>query len=222
MSDDLPAVEVHDGHIVYPMPEDARLANFDRFDFYHRRYLRSDFYRNCITNKKEAAGFYGLALWAHAADETPVGTIPTEEVAQAHMVGLGADVKRWRMIAADALHGFLPLVKPCGTPMEGRKSRPLIVQVCYAGWRRDQKYKRANEQKKINQRRNRLCAELAKSGANGDFFKQPDMADMGLAFLAAHGLATNPENARRAVTAITEGWEAPPNDGNVVPFHAAN
>lgn len=212
-------VEKRNGHYIYPMPDDARLGNFDRFDFYHRRFLRSDFYRNCITNKREAAGFYGFALWCHAFDETPVGTIPIDEGSQAHMVGLGADLRRWRAVGADARYGFLPVMRPCGTVIEGRLTHELLLAVALNAWSRDQGYQEYKRAKALKARRERIVAAAIKTGLNGEFFRAPDMADRALAWLKAHSLFTNGTNIRLAHAAILDGWEEPAT-ADVIPLNA--
>ncbi|MEI6558611.1 MAG: hypothetical protein WCO00_09400 [Rhodospirillaceae bacterium] len=48
----------------------------------------------------------GVTLWMKAWHQVPAGSLPADDRALCHLSGLGRDLRTWRKIKADALHGF--------------------------------------------------------------------------------------------------------------------
>ncbi len=65
--------------------------------------LNSDF--NVLTFD-DTAWRAGVTLWCRAWHQVPAGSLPADDRALCHLAGLGRDLRRWRKIKADALHGF--------------------------------------------------------------------------------------------------------------------
>ena len=208
----LPKILRNGPALVYPMPDDAALNTYDRIDFFHRRYLNSDTYRAALSSKgKEVAAFYAHALWVNSANQTPVGTIPADTDAQAFMVGMGADVKRWRTIAPDALEGFRPVVTKEGEPM-ARLANETMLSVCYAGWKRQLAHLERAARNAATQRRTRLKEKMRDANLPVTQAQSLDIANLYLAYFDAHDLNCTVDSVRLAHRAINSGW-APARSG---------
>lgn len=204
--------------LLYPLPLDARIDTFDRMDWFHGRFLRSDTVAHAIDEKAEAGAFYSVLLWSAAQEESPIGTIPSSPVLQAQMVRLGADTRRWSRVEAVALRGFCPLITEAGDPIEGRLGHRVTIEVAKAAWDRHQKHEAVKERKRIEQQRTRLRSEAEKAGVPREEIKGAVVADLWLAWLSAHGLAVSARHIRECRAAVFEGWRPESDAANVLPL----
>lgn len=62
-----------------------------------------------------------VLLWCAAWHQVPAGSLPKDEKMLCSLAGFGRDVKTWRTLAADALHGFIE----CS---DGRLYHPVIAE----------------------------------------------------------------------------------------------
>ncbi|MEI8396992.1 MAG: hypothetical protein WCF85_19880 [Rhodospirillaceae bacterium] len=66
--------------------------------------LNSDF--NAMT-RSDTAWRAGVTLWLKAWHQVPAGSLPNDERALCFFAGFGRDLRRWRKLSAEALHGFV-------------------------------------------------------------------------------------------------------------------
>ena len=64
--------------------------------------FNSDF--NTITN--DAAWRAGVTLWGKAWHQVPAGSLPNDDTTLCSLAGLGRDLRTWRKIKSQAMHGF--------------------------------------------------------------------------------------------------------------------
>jgi len=202
--------------LVYPLPLDARIDTFDRMDWFHGRFLRSDTVATAIDEKSEAAAFYSVLLWSASQEESPIGTIPISPVLQAQMVRLGPDVRRWSRYEAIALRGFAPLETPDGEPIEGRLGHPVTIEVARAAWDRHVKHEESKERRRVEKQRSRLRAEAEKAGISREEVRGSVVADLWLAWLSERGLNIASRYLRECRAAIFDGWRPAGEAENVV------
>lgn len=215
---DLPDIETRGGCLVYPLPPEARINTFDRMDWFHGRFMRSETVAQAIEGRGEAAAFYAVLLWSGAQEERPIGTIPDSPVLQAQMVRLGADVRRWSKHSAAALRGFRPLITPEGVPVEGRLGHPVTIEVAAAAWDRHERHAALKERKRVEQQRTRLRAEAEKAGIARDEIKGAVTADLWLAWLSEKGLSVSARYLRECRGAVFDGWRPAGDAENILPL----
>lgn len=66
--------------------------------------LNSDF--NIMTSN-DTAWRCGMTLYMRAWHQVPAGSLPADDRALCHLAGLGRDLRTWRRVKAEALHGFV-------------------------------------------------------------------------------------------------------------------
>jgi hypothetical protein len=69
----------------------------------------------------------GVTLWWAAWNQTPAGSLPKDDVALCRLADLGRDVKAWKRIKTDALHGFVE----CS---DGRLYHGFICKLAQEAW----------------------------------------------------------------------------------------
>ena len=84
-------------------PPDCDLRGYDFMPLFGTRLFGSEFYAKCSDAEFRA----GLRLWWVAWQQCPAGSLPDDDVALTRFADLGHDVKGWKRLRANALHGFL-------------------------------------------------------------------------------------------------------------------
>jgi len=207
------------GRLVYPLPLDARIGTFDRMDWFHGRFLRSETVARAIAEKREAAAFYSVMLWSASFEQSPIGTIPDSEAGQMFLVGLGADVRRWRAVAPDALRGFQALEDRDGQVIEGRLGHPTMIDVAVEAWDRHRTHEMRKAQRRAEQSRKRLRDEAEKAGISREQIKGAMEADLWLAWLGTRNLTISARYLHECREAVVDGWR-PLEGAEVVALHA--
>lgn len=69
----------------------------------------------------------GVTLWLKSWDQVPAGSLPSDEVQLCRLAELGKDVKVWRKVAKDALHGW----QECS---DGRLYHKVVAEVVMEAW----------------------------------------------------------------------------------------
>ncbi|MBX3501430.1 MAG: DUF1376 domain-containing protein [Alphaproteobacteria bacterium] len=94
MSDDLPQ----------PLtPPECDLRGLEWMPLYGHRLFASDFDAHAGDSAFRAA----LSLWWSAWNQVPAASLPDDEVALCRLAGLGRDLKTWRAVRTQAMHGFV-------------------------------------------------------------------------------------------------------------------
>lgn len=116
MTDALPAPLV---------PVDVDLRGMEWMPYYGDRLGRSEF--NARVN--DATWRAGHNLWWAAWNNVPASSLPNDEVSLTRFADLGRDVKAFRRLRDDALHGFIE----CS---DGRLYHPFLASLALAAWER--------------------------------------------------------------------------------------
>lgn len=82
---------------------DVDLNGYQFMPLYGHRLFGSEFNARC----SDAAWRAGVTLWWAAWNQVPAASLPDDDAALCRLADLGRDVKAWRKIRADALHGFV-------------------------------------------------------------------------------------------------------------------
>lgn len=85
------------------LPADVDLNGYQFMPLYGHRLFGSEFNARC----SDAAWRAGVTLWWAAWNQVPAASLPDDDAALCRLADLGRDVKAWRKIRADALHGFV-------------------------------------------------------------------------------------------------------------------
>ena len=86
-----------------PVPADLDLRRLWWMKLDIGALLNSDFNTEVINGEAWRAG---VTLYMKAWHQVPAGSLPNSDVKLCHLAGLGRDLRTWRKIKADALHGF--------------------------------------------------------------------------------------------------------------------
>jgi hypothetical protein len=85
------------------VPADLDLRDFRWMKLDLVALFNSDF--NAIVN--DTAWRAAVTLWGKAWHQVPAGSLPDDDARLCGLAGLGRDLRTWRKIKADALHGFV-------------------------------------------------------------------------------------------------------------------
>lgn len=85
------------------VPEDVDLRGYEFMPLYGHHLFGSDF----NAGVSDAAWRAALTLWWKAWNQVPAASLPDDDVALCRLADLGRDVKEWKKLRADALHGFV-------------------------------------------------------------------------------------------------------------------
>lgn len=106
----------------YPLPREFRMPTHYYIAWWHNRWLNSTLH---LTSTYEVQGV-ALALFCIAQNQSPIGTLPEDEVLLARLLRL--DVGRWRDLCRmeiSPLHGWYRV--RCGG--EVRLAHPVVLEV---------------------------------------------------------------------------------------------
>lgn len=85
-----------------PIAADVDLRGYDFMPFYGHHLFGSEF----NARASDAAWRAGVTLWWAAWNQVPAGSLPDDDVALCRLADLGRDVKAWKKVREQALHGF--------------------------------------------------------------------------------------------------------------------
>ena len=107
------------------VPAEVDLTGYGWMPLYGHRLFGSEFNARC----SDAAWRAGVTLWWAAWNQVPAASLPDDDVALCRLADLGRDVKGWRKIREDALHGFVK----CS---DGRLYHRVIAELALDAWDR--------------------------------------------------------------------------------------
>lgn len=114
------------------VPAEVDLRGLDYMPFFGHHLLGSEFHARCSDAEWRA----GVTLWWAAWNQVPAASLPDDDVALCRLADLGRDVKGWKALRANALHGFVM----CS---DGRLYHKFIAEQALIAWE-----KRVNERKR--------------------------------------------------------------------------
>lgn len=85
------------------VPPEVDLTGYGWMPFHGHRLFGSEF--NAIASDAEWRA--GVTLWWAAWNQVPAASLPDDDVALARLADLGRDVRGWRKLRKNALHGFV-------------------------------------------------------------------------------------------------------------------
>lgn len=85
------------------VPPEVDLRGYDFMPFYGHHLFGSDF----NSRVSDAGWRAAVTLWWAAWNQVPAASLPNNEAALCRLADLGRDLKAWRKVKADALHGFI-------------------------------------------------------------------------------------------------------------------
>jgi hypothetical protein len=85
------------------VPAEVDLRGYEFMPFYGHHLFGSDF----NSRVSDAGWRAAVTLWWAAWNQVPAASLPNNEAALCRLADLGRDLKAWRKVKADALHGFI-------------------------------------------------------------------------------------------------------------------
>jgi hypothetical protein len=154
-----PTLVVTEDLPVYPLPHDFRMPTHYFTAWWHNRWLNSDLH---LTGDYEVQGV-AVALYSIAQNQSPLGTLPQNEVLIARMLRL--DPIKWQnlcRLAISPLHGWY--LANC----EGvvRWAHPVVLEMLLDARDRADTRRMSNEDRAVQKRIERLRKALAEIGVD--------------------------------------------------------
>lgn len=183
------------------VPADVDLRGYEFMPLYGVHLFGSEFNGRC----SDAGWRAGVTLWWAAWNQVPAASLPSDDVALCRLADLGRDLKAWKKIKAEALHGFVL----CS---DGRLYHKFLAPKAIDAWER-RVGERERKQKWRDKRRGHPM------GGDGDGDGDRD----GTSLLTGTGRGTETENLKTPYPAVggepeiangsQEGEEQPDDDG---------
>jgi hypothetical protein len=107
------------------VPPDVDLAGYGFMPLHGHRLFGSDFNALCSDAEWRA----GVTLWWAAWNQVPAASLPDDDTALCRLADLGRDVRSWRKLRANALHGFVL----CS---DGRLYHQVLARLAIEAWDR--------------------------------------------------------------------------------------
>lgn len=112
------------------MTEPLVQAGVDLKDFPFTPIYRARLFGSVFHATVSDAGWRaGVTLWLKSWDQVPAGSLPKDEIALCRLAELGRDLKSWRKVADEALHGW----RECS---DGRLYHNVVAQGVNDAWQR--------------------------------------------------------------------------------------
>ncbi|MCM0018823.1 MAG: YdaU family protein [Tagaea sp.] len=108
-----------------PVPADADLRGLPFMPLYGQQLLASDFNARASDTGWRAA----VTLWWQAWLQVPAGSLPDDDVILCRLAELGRDLRTWKRIKGEALHGFVKHA-------DGRLYSPFLAKLACEAWDR--------------------------------------------------------------------------------------
>lgn len=108
-----------------PVPPEVDLRDFPFTPIFRARLFGS-----CFHARVSDAGWRaGVTLWLKSWDQVPAGSLPGDDIDLCRLAELGRDLKSWRKIRDEALHGWFPCA-------DGRLYHKVVAQGVWEAWDR--------------------------------------------------------------------------------------
>lgn len=147
----------------------------------------------------------GITLWWAAWCQVPAASLPDDDIALCRFADLGRDVKLWKKLRANALHGWVKCA-------DGRLYHPTLAKQALLAWdkRRANKEDRsvaAERKAREREARSRLFAQLAAVGVTPEWnIKTSDLRDLVTLHCSDNGQSSHTpvtQNVTPPVTPVT-------------------
>lgn len=131
------------------VPAEIDLRDFAFTPIFRGRLFGSSFHARASDGGWRA----GVTLWLKSWDQSPAGTLPDDEIDLCRLAELGRDLKTWRKISKEALHGWFK----CS---DGRLYHKVVAEGVLEAWQR----KKAQRDRTEKARHARLLQRQLQSG----------------------------------------------------------
>lgn len=151
----------------YPISAADRLDSHYFIQFHIDRYDRSTFRRMAYGDPE--VGFFGMELFYKAHGETPLGTLPSEPVELAFLLGIS--LERWVALTRrefSPLYNWSPVRCDNG---QIRLAHPVVQETMEAALLGHKVHKASNEERAVSMRRGRLVKDLKTCGCSEELCK---------------------------------------------------
>lgn len=128
------------------------LKDFPFTPIYRARLFGSVFHATA----SDAGWRAGVTLWLKSWDQVPAGSLPKDEVLLCRLAELGRDVKAWRKLSVDALHGW----HECS---DGRLYHSVVAESVNEAWKRKVEQHNRTEAARAARAAKRLSQSLSQS-----------------------------------------------------------
>jgi hypothetical protein len=123
------------------VPSDVSLGGNDWFPLYHRRLLKSRWWRIA----SDVARSRNVDLWCHAFEELPAGSLPDDDLELADLAGFGRDMAAFVALKSEIL-------APWTLCNDGRWYHPALCEVVLEVWERTDERRRKERQRQAAHR----------------------------------------------------------------------
>ncbi len=192
----------------YPIPVDERLESHYFVSFWFNRWLNSDFRLRASAEVRA----FGLDLFFIAQNQSPVGTLPTDEVVIAKLLMI--DLAHWKDLCKREI---TPLYNwtPCRCGNKVRLMHPVVTEQAQDAIARREARQASNSQKAVYQRVRRLRDALGDLGCSRDVLNDDLLIERLDGWLLQHctGRRTHSAYGRALKHAAADGWLV--NGGNL-------
>ena len=187
----------------YPIAPDERLESHYFVSFWFNRWLNSDFRLRAGAEVRA----YGLDLFFISQNQSPVGTLPTDEVVIAKLLMI--DLAHWKDLCKreiTPLYNWTPC--RCGTKV--RLMHPVVTEQAQDAIARREAREASNSQKAVYQRLRRLREALGDLGCSRDVLNDDLLIERMDGWLLQHcsGRRTHSAYGRALKHAAADGWLA--------------
>ncbi|MDY0242921.1 MAG: hypothetical protein RBR34_12170 [Rhodospirillaceae bacterium] len=107
------------------VPSEVDLRDFPFTPIFRARLFGSRFHARV----SDAGWRAGVTLWLKSWDQVPAGSLPGDDIDLCRLAELGRDLKSWRKIRGEALHGWFPCA-------DGRLYHKVVAQGVCEAWDR--------------------------------------------------------------------------------------
>ncbi len=151
----------------YPIAPDERLEGHYFVPFWFNRWLNSDFR---LRASAEVRG-YGLDLFFIAQNQTPVGTLPTDDAVLAKLLMI--DLATWKDLCAREI-GPLYNWRPCRCGNAIRLMHPVVTEQALDALKRRRDQIAARERERERKRLIALKRQIVEAGGHVGMTTNPD------------------------------------------------
>jgi len=191
----------------YPIAVDERLESHYFVSFWFNRWLNSDFRLRASAEVRA----FGLDLFFIAQNQSPVGTLPTNEAVIAKLLMI--DLAHWKELCKREI---TPLYNwtPCRCGAKVRLMHPVVTEQAQDAIARREAREASNSQKAVYQRLRRLREALGDLGCSREVLNDDLLVERMDGWLLQHcsGRRTAGAYGRALTHAVTDGWLA--SEGN--------
>ena len=196
------AMQIHDTSDLpeYPIAPDERLETHYFVTFWFNRWLNSDFR---LRASAEVRG-YGLDLFFIAQNQSPVGTLPTDDTVLAKLLMI--DLATWKDLCSREI-GPLYNWRPCRCGDAVRLMHPVVTEQALGALKRRRDQTVARERERERKRLIALKRQIVEAGGHRGLAGSPDYLDRLDAWLLENcpGNRT-PARVREAMEALDQGF----------------